>query len=63
MSKAGCHCTWLSLSHSALPSCQVYGDKALPYVVPQNNVRIECPISTVDMVLARWVGWMGDVLL
>jgi len=27
-----------------------YGDKALPYVVPPCNVRIECPISQVDQV-------------
>jgi sulfate/thiosulfate transport system substrate-binding protein len=25
----------------------VYGDKALPYVVPRTNVRIECPIAQV----------------
>uniref|UniRef100_A0A7S0WZ40 Sulfate-binding protein n=1 Tax=Chlamydomonas leiostraca TaxID=1034604 RepID=A0A7S0WZ40_9CHLO len=29
----------------------VYGDKALPYVVPRDNVRIECPISLVDKVV------------
>lgn len=27
-----------------------YGDKALPYVVPPCNVRIECPVSQVDKV-------------
>lgn len=32
--------------------CQVYGaDKALPYVVPSPNVRIECPLALVDKVL------------
>jgi ABC-type sulfate transport system substrate-binding protein len=31
---------------------QVYGpDKALPYVVPSPNVRIECPLALVDKVL------------
>jgi sulfate transport system substrate-binding protein len=31
---------------------QVYGeDKALPYVVPSPNVRIECPLAPVDKVL------------
>jgi len=28
-----------------------YGDKALPYVVPPCNIRIECPVSEVDKVL------------
>lgn len=31
---------------------QVYGEeKALPYVVPSPNVRIECPLALVDKVL------------
>ena len=31
---------------------QVYGaEKALPYVVPSPNVRIECPLALVDRVL------------
>jgi sulfate transport system substrate-binding protein len=31
---------------------QVYGeDKALPYVVPSPNVRIECPLALVEKVL------------
>jgi sulfate transport system substrate-binding protein len=30
----------------------VYGpEKALPYVVPTPNVRIECPLALVDRVL------------
>jgi sulfate transport system substrate-binding protein len=30
----------------------VYGpEKALPYVVPSPNVRIECPLALVDRVL------------
>ncbi|KAJ9512672.1 hypothetical protein QJQ45_018824 [Haematococcus lacustris] len=31
----------------------VYGDKALPYVVPGCNVRIECPIALVDAVVDK----------
>jgi ABC-type sulfate transport system substrate-binding protein len=53
-------CRQLAVSRfSLLPAAlrpQVYGDKALPYVVPRNNVRIECPISTVDQVLATRYG-------
>lgn len=45
--------------HSFLPllrrwlfHAQVYGeDKALQYVVPSPNVRIECPLALVDKVL------------
>jgi len=32
-----------------------YGDKALPYVVPPCNVRIECPVSQVDEVRRLYV--------
>lgn len=28
-----------------------YGEKALPYVVPPCNIRIECPVSQVDKVI------------
>lgn len=39
-------------THSARVLLQVYGeDKALPYVVPSPNVRIECPLALVDKVL------------
>jgi hypothetical protein len=30
---------------------EIYGDKALPCVVPTHNIRIECPLSPVDKVL------------
>lgn len=39
------------VSHPSL-LLQVYGaEKALPYVVPSPNVRIECPLALVDRVL------------
>lgn len=30
---------------------EIYGDKALPCIVPKHNIRIECPLSPVDKVL------------
>ncbi|MEW5300457.1 MAG: hypothetical protein WDW36_003387 [Sanguina aurantia] len=32
---------------------EVYGDAALPYVVPSRNIRIECPVSMVDGVVLK----------
>lgn len=43
--------SWEPASASA-GRVQVYGaDKALPFVVPSPNVRIECPLALVDKVL------------
>lgn len=40
------------LHHHPPHTLQVYGEgKALPYVVPSPNVRIECPLALVDKVL------------
>jgi hypothetical protein len=54
---------------------EIYGDKALPCIVPKHNIRIECPLSPVDKVLeprgpavkkaaddfCRCEGWQADV--
>lgn len=42
----------LTYENEVVLTNQVYGaDKALPYVVPSPNVRIECPLALVDKVL------------
>lgn len=40
----------LTYENEVILTNAVYGEKALPYVVPRVNVRIECPISMVDKV-------------
>eukprot|EP00775_Hariotina_reticulata_P005802 gene5802-6042_t len=42
----------LTYENEVVLTNQVYGrEKALPYVVPSPNVRIECPLALVDKVL------------
>jgi sulfate transport system substrate-binding protein len=41
----------LTYENEAVLINEVYGSKALPYVVPPRNIRIECPVSLVDRVL------------
>lgn len=41
----------LTYENEVVLTNEVYGDKALPYLVPTRNIRIECPLSTVDRVV------------
>eukprot|EP00195_Chlamydomonas_chlamydogama_P009412 CAMPEP_0202890210 /NCGR_PEP_ID=MMETSP1392-20130828/709_1 /ASSEMBLY_ACC=CAM_ASM_000868 /TAXON_ID=225041 /ORGANISM="Chlamydomonas chlamydogama, Strain SAG 11-48b" /LENGTH=428 /DNA_ID=CAMNT_0049573747 /DNA_START=132 /DNA_END=1418 /DNA_ORIENTATION=+ len=41
----------LTYENEVILTNEVYGDKALPYVIPTENVRIECPIAVVDKVV------------
>ena len=42
----------LTYENEVILTNEVYGDKALPYLIPRHNVRIECPIAVVDAVRA-----------
>lgn len=41
----------LTYENEVILTNEVYGDKALPYIVPKHNVKIECPLALVDKVL------------
>ncbi len=38
----------LTYENEVILTNEVYGDKALPYLVPSFNIRIECPLALVD---------------
>ena len=40
----------LTYENEVILTNEVYGDKALPYLVPSYNIRIECPLALVDKV-------------
>lgn len=41
----------LTYENEVILTNEVYGDKALPYLVPSYNIRIECPLALVDRVV------------
>ncbi|GIL85079.1 hypothetical protein Vretimale_9890 [Volvox reticuliferus] len=41
----------LTYENEVILTNEVYGDKALPYLVPSYNIRIECPLALVDKVV------------
>ncbi|KAG2486189.1 hypothetical protein HYH03_015151 [Edaphochlamys debaryana] len=41
----------LTYENEVILTNEVYGDKALPYLVPNYNIRIECPLALVDKVV------------
>ncbi|GFR43164.1 hypothetical protein Agub_g4213 [Astrephomene gubernaculifera] len=41
----------LTYENEVILTNEVYGDKALPYLVPSYNIRIECPLAAVDKVV------------
>ncbi len=40
----------LTYENEVVLTNEMYGAKALPYIVPKDNIRIACPISIVDKV-------------
>ncbi|KAG1657790.1 hypothetical protein FOA52_008180 [Chlamydomonas sp. UWO 241] len=43
----------LTYENEVILTNEIYGAKALPYVVPRDNIRIACPIAMVERVISQ----------